>query len=68
MNQDMTSVTAMLKPYIPSSKVEQFSLQVFPLYQVNIKFTFVTYTFLQGITIQCFIPPFAESLFSIKNY
>jgi hypothetical protein len=68
MNQDTTSVTALLKPYIPYSKVEQFSLKVFPFYQVHIKFTSITHTFLQGITIHCFTPTFAESLLSIKNY
>ena len=62
MNQDTTSVTALMKPYIPYGKVEQFSLQVLPLYQLHIKFTSITHTFLQGITIQCFTPTFAESL------
>jgi len=66
--KDTASVTALIKPYIPYSKVERFSLQVFPFYQVHIKFISITHAILQGITIQCFTPTFAESLLSIKNY
>lgn len=40
----MASVRALLKPYIPYSKVEQSSLQVFSFCQVHIKFYF-NYTY-----------------------
>jgi len=45
MNQDTASVTALIIPYIPYSKVEQFSLQVFSFYQLHIKFTSIAHTF-----------------------
>jgi hypothetical protein len=65
--KDTASVTALIKPYIPYSKVEQFFLQVFPFYQAHIKPISITHTILQGTTIQYFTPTFTESLLSIKN-